>query len=108
MGESLSTQPLNPEDDKLATNFALVENMYGTDIKGHLDWARSYDKIGDTDAAEDAKLAADEVADNTDRVANLWRAQQHKNEHLDQYIESARLEAEAQGVHINIEPPKAV
>jgi hypothetical protein len=38
--------------------------------------------------------------------ANLWQAHEHKNEHLDQYIESARQEAEAQGVHIDLEQPK--
>lgn len=37
---------------------------------------------------------------------NLWRAHQHKEEHLDEYIETARQEAEAQGVDIKLEPPK--
>jgi hypothetical protein len=36
----------------------------------------------------------------------LHRAHQHKEDHLDQYIETARQEAEAEGVHINLEPPK--
>ena len=40
------------------------------------------------------------------RDANLWRAQQHKNEHFEEYVETARQEAEEQGIHINLEQPK--
>ena len=38
--------------------------------------------------------------------ANLWRAHEHKEQHLDQYIETARQEAEAKDVHIELGQPK--
>lgn len=37
--------------------------------------------------------------------ANLWEAHEHKEAHLDEYIETARQEAEAAGQHINLQPP---
>lgn len=43
----------------------------------------------------------------TEQDANSWRAQQHKEEHLAEYIINAAQEDEAKGVQINLEPPKA-
>ncbi len=38
--------------------------------------------------------------------ATLWQAHKHKEQYLGEYIETARQEAEAQGVHIKLEQPK--
>lgn len=40
------------------------------------------------------------------RDAALWRAKQHKDQHLDQYIETARQDAESAGVKINLPEKK--
>jgi hypothetical protein len=63
---------------------------------------REYDKVQELSRSYD-----EHDARYGDRVkANLWDAQEHKNEHLGEYIETARQEAGAQGVPINLEPPK--
>jgi hypothetical protein len=46
------------------------------------------------------------IQSKVDYGYNLKEAAEHKDEHIDQYIETARQEAEAQGVHINLKPPK--
>lgn len=112
------TEALSPQDNDKAKAFYAVEADRGPKVEFYQETAE--------EAREEAKEAFDtgnqelgeimlkqarheEVMGERHalhRDANLWRAQQHNNEHLPEYIETARQEAEAQGIEVNLPVPK--
>jgi len=83
-----------------------AKNNHESVVRENQALIKSGDLLTESDAVKES-VAVDRLHNAENAYdANLWRAQQHKNEHLPEYIESARQDAEAQGVHIDLGQPK--
>ncbi len=118
MLETLPTQGLNPEEErkarKLRVDHATASMLAGYHQDVLADHRRKHgDDLKHVGTPEEIAITNQrsdlnsKISHNRDAYdANLWRAEQHKNEHLPEYIETARQEAEAQGVPIGLGEPK--
>lgn len=117
------TERLSPQEDNKAKFIGNIYKQYGEsvlisdELNTDIEAGRvSEEVIADHEARQDRQRKDPNLMlpenstfedDNRARLdAAVAMGTKHKDEHLGEYIETARQEAEAQNIHTNLEPPK--